>query len=244
MILAGAISTASSSSYFHAPPELSQNRIAAGQGIRVGTSMQMPNPLILTLKNNCTTLSYCMNDSIGTKYTKNTNEPSPSVAVGRSICWASTVKPPREGGTKMGVSVQSRPCDLDCQFALKPLNDRMGRSPSRRASFRSPVSMPWGCLLWSPTVLSNEYCYNGTITKAPARLRILSGQRLAPQGSPGTAGAVAYLCISATSAHVPLLPQRCPWSLHLRYRRTSATPAVRNTVKPYTISSRISHIRL
>jgi hypothetical protein len=144
---------------------------------------------------------------------------------------------------KMGVSVQSRPCDLDCQSALRPLNDRMGRSPSRRASFRSPASMPWG-LVCSPTVLSSEYCYNGTITKAPARLRILSGQRLAPQGSPGTAGAVAYLCISATSAHVPLLPQRCPWSLRLRYRRTSVTPAVRNTVKPYTISSRTSHIRL
>jgi hypothetical protein len=148
---------------------------------------------------------------------------------------------------KMGVSAQSRLYDLDCQFALKPLNDRMGRSPSRRASFRfqggGAASMPWGCLVCSPSVLSSEYCYNGTITKAPAGLGILSGQRRAPPGSPGTAGAVAYLCISATSAHVPLLPQRCPWSLHLRYRRTSATPAVRNTVKPYTISSSISHIR-
>jgi hypothetical protein len=67
--------------------------------------MSMPNPLIDSLnKRNIKTLSYIMSDSVRTNDTQITNEAStPSLGVKRSISWASDVKPPREGGMKMGV---------------------------------------------------------------------------------------------------------------------------------------------
>jgi hypothetical protein len=44
-----------------------------------------------------------MSDSVGTENTPETNETTtPSLGVKRSISWASDVRPPREGGMRMG----------------------------------------------------------------------------------------------------------------------------------------------
>jgi len=43
-----------------------------------------------------------MSDSVGTKETKTTKDGTPSLGVQRSISWAPDVKPPREGGMRMG----------------------------------------------------------------------------------------------------------------------------------------------
>ena len=43
-----------------------------------------------------------MSDTVGTKDTQPTKDTTPPVSVKRSISWASDVKPPREGGMRMG----------------------------------------------------------------------------------------------------------------------------------------------
>jgi hypothetical protein len=59
--------------------------------------------LICFLNHDCTKRSHIMSDSVGTKNTPKTNEATtPSLGVKRSFSWASDVKPPREGGMRMG----------------------------------------------------------------------------------------------------------------------------------------------
>jgi hypothetical protein len=48
------------------------------------------------------TLSFIMSEAVHTKDGHSTRETTPPVSVKRSISWASDVKPPREGGMRMG----------------------------------------------------------------------------------------------------------------------------------------------